>query len=123
MKWRQLLVTLGLIILSGCIGFGAPSIPLANGKYIFKHRYAEQPEIESIRLTVEILGSHIAVINSEESSVFPVGIVDEGNLEWHAISKQWIVAHNPGDKSAPEVGGCSDGPSVIDLMNGVYWTC
>ena len=28
-----------------------------------------------------------------------------------------------GDAGADEVGGCSDGPTVIDLVARIYWTC
>ncbi len=42
---------------------------------------------------------------------------------WHAKSKHWIIGDNAKDKQAEEVGGCSDGPQVIDLKRGIYWTC
>lgn len=42
---------------------------------------------------------------------------------WHAASGQWIVGYEPGDAAAPCLGGCSDGPAVIDLEKRIYWTC
>ncbi len=114
---------MGLLTLSACADLGSPSIPLADGEYVFRHRYAEQPEMESIHLVVTIRGKHITIVNREDASVFPLGLLDEGELEWHAKWRLWIIAHDPRDKLAPEVGGCSDGPTVVDLAAKVYWTC
>lgn len=29
----------------------------------------------------------------------------------------------PSDADAPQVGGCSEGPDVVDLVRKIYWTC
>ena len=42
---------------------------------------------------------------------------------WHSASGQWIIGQSPADKAAAEVGGCSDGPPVIDLTARIFWTC
>ena len=42
---------------------------------------------------------------------------------WHAASQQWIIGHEASDKSVSDVGGCSNGPETVDLVNKVYWTC
>ncbi len=114
---------LGALLLGGYAHAGVPAPPLADGEYVFRHRFAEQPEMKSIHLVVRIRGKHITVTNRENARVFPLGLLDEGELEWHDKWRVWIVAHDPRDKLAPEVGGCSDGPTVVDLVARVYWTC
>ena len=54
---------------------------------------------------------------------FSRGVIAEGELTWHARSRQWIIGVESADKDADEVGGCSDGPEVVDLVARVYWTC
>jgi len=100
-----------------------PAVPLAPGHYDFQHRFAEHPAIPSIKLEVTIAGSHIVVVNPVASDPFPAGTLAEGQLMWHAASQQWIIGREPSDKLAADVGGCSDGPETVDLINKIYWTC
>ena len=74
-------------------------------------------------LAAQIRGRHIVLINNDRADVFPAGLIAEGTLMWHAASGQWIIGTAPADADATEVGGCSDGPDVIDLQSRVYWTC
>lgn len=100
-------------------------IPLKDGEYIFEHKFAEanQERIKSIKLLVKIKGKHIIVINNDRFDVFPMGLVDEGELMWHSKSGQWIIGNSSTDKNEADVGGCSDGPTVVDLKRKIYWTC
>jgi hypothetical protein len=41
----------------------------------------------------------------------------------HRRTGKWIIGHNPGDKDAQEVGGCSEGPSVVDFNHKKFWLC
>lgn len=100
-----------------------PQIPIASGQYVFQHRFAEHPTIPSIPLDVTISGSHIVVVNPAASDPFPAGVLAEGELMWHAASKQWIIGHKASDRSVEDAGGCSEGPEVVDLANRIYWTC
>ncbi len=100
-----------------------PPIPLATGRYEFTHRFAEYPDVPSIKLIVEIIGDQIELTNADSDEVFRFGVVEKGTLMWHAASRQWIVGHDEEDRVASEVGGCSDGPNVVDLGELVYWTC
>ena len=99
--------------------------PLPSGDYVFVHRFAEaeQSNIPSIKLDVQIQGRHIVLINNDKTDVFPAGVIEEGTLMWHASSHQWIIGTEPADADTPEVGGCSDGPAVVDLERKIYWTC
>ena len=98
--------------------------PLRSGDYTFTHKFAEHPDMVSIQLYARVRGRHISLINrSDEVSPFPKGLVASGTLMWHARSGQWIIGTSPTDREAAEVGGCSDGPSVVDLQTRIYWTC
>ena len=97
--------------------------PLPDGDYTFAHRFAEHPGMPSIKMHVRIRKGRVVVTNEQASDVFEKGVVDEGLLLWHPASKQWIIGDTEADKRAPEVGGCSDGPEVIDLAKRIYWTC
>ena len=100
-------------------------LPIKDGEYVFEHKFAEaeQHKIKSIKLNVTIKGRHIIVINNDRFDVFPKGVLEEGTLMWHSSSGQWIIGNNPSDKDEIDVGGCSDGPTVIDLEKQIYWTC
>lgn len=120
---NSLLLIVTATLLSSCSAASDPKIPLATGQYVFQHRFAEHPTIPSIPLQVTITGSQIVVVNPTASDPFPAGTLAEGQLMWHSASQQWIIGHEASEKSAPEVGGCSDGPETVDLIGKVYWTC
>ena len=114
---------LAVVMLAGCTATAHVAIPLGSGDYIFLHRFEEHPDINSVELAVQIRGRRIRIVNQSASAVFPVGLVEEGELIWHANTHQWVISQDPAAATANEVGGCSDGPSVIDLKSKVYWTC
>ncbi|HEY1137241.1 MAG TPA: hypothetical protein VGE64_07110 [Xanthomonadaceae bacterium] len=101
----------------------AERLPIRNGEYAFRHRSAEHPNLPAHPLVARITGTRIVLLNRKASSVFPIGVVAEGDLMWHAASKQWILGKDAADRTAEEVGGCSDGPEVVDVKKRVYWTC
>ena len=114
---------LGLLLV-GCAGAAkTPPLPLASGQYVFQHRFAEHPNLASIQLMAQIEGNQITLINQDRFDVFPRGVIKQGTLTWHAPSGQWMIVEQADEVNAPEVGGCSDGPEVVDLQNKVYWTC
>jgi len=112
-----------VLAVSACQSSGAP--PLPSGDYVFVHKFAEaeQSNIPSIKLDVQIRGRHIVLTNNDKTDVFPAGVVEQGTLMWHAASGQWIIGTKPTDVDAAEVGGCSAGPAVVDLERRIYWTC
>lgn len=101
----------------------AKDIAISDGEYVFQHKFAEHPNMPSIQLNVIVKGILVTVINDDDDEIFPLGIIDHGELFWHKSSGQWIIVNFPEDKIAKDVGGCSAGPSVIDLKDKVYWTC
>lgn len=117
------IVSVALLFLVGCSTASDPPIPLQSGDYVFTHRFAEHPTIESIRVNVRIAGSRIAVVNPVASAPFPAGLLSEGKLMWHSASQQWIIGRQEADRELRDVGGCSSGPEVVDLVKRVYWSC
>ncbi|MCD9029190.1 hypothetical protein LDO26_13375 [Luteimonas sp. BDR2-5] len=120
---HPLLLMAAAILAPACATAQDPEIPLASGRYVFQHRFAEHPTMPGIALDVTISDSRITVVNPTASDPFPAGVLTEGRLMWHPASKQWIIGHGVSDRSAQDAGGCSDGPEVIDLAARIYWTC
>ena len=117
------LLAFALILLASCQSATDPAIPLGTGSYKFQHRYAEHPTMPSFQLEARISGKHIVLTIPEAAGPFPAGVLAEGELMWHPASKRWIIGEKPSDRSLQEVGGCSDGPEVVDLVRKIYWTC
>ncbi|MFT4763802.1 MAG: hypothetical protein ACI9OH_000892 [Oleispira sp.] len=116
------LFALIISLLAAVNGF-AKDIAISDGEYVFQHKFAEHPNMPSIQLNVIVKGVLVTVINADDDEIFPLGIIDQGELFWHKGSDQWIIVDTPEDKDAKDVGGCSVGPTVIDLKEMVYWTC
>lgn len=117
------LLVFAFVFTASCSAAAEPPVPIASGHYVLQHRFAEQPTVPSISLNAKINGSHIVVVNPKAAGPFPAGVLAEGELMWHAGSGQWIIGHGDADRSARDVGGCSDGPEVVDLIGKIYWTC
>jgi hypothetical protein len=100
-----------------------PKLPIKSGDYIFQNRDAEFPHSKGFPVRVSIRGDHITVINPKPHGATPAGVLDEATLMWHPKSKQWIIAYSNADRDAPDVGGCSDGPDVIDFKTRIIWSC
>ncbi len=57
--------------------------------------------------------------------VYPVPegeLIEKGTIMKHKSGK-WIIGRSKKDRYAPEIGGCSDGPTMIDFKKKMYWTC
>jgi len=100
-----------------------PVLPLKSGDYTFYHRDAEFPDSNGFQVRVSIRGYHITVVNPKPHGTIPAGMLYDATLMWHPKSKQWILGYSDVDRDAPEVGGCSDGPEVIDFKTRIIWAC
>ena len=100
-----------------------PEQPLATGRYEFQLRSALHPGTKDITLIAEIIDDHIELTNADSDEVYDFGVIAEGTLMWHAATQQWIIGDSEEDRNATEVGGCSGGPHVVDLVKLEYWTC
>ena len=110
-----------VFLLPACSANMTPVI--SDGEYVFKHRFAEHPNMDSIDLNVAIHNTLISVHNESVDSIFPLGLIDAGELFWHSQTQQWIIVNDEQDRQASDVGGCSGGPGVVDLVAQEYWTC
>ena len=75
--------------------------------------------------TVRIKGDSIQIIHNGKGNLTGKkgDILDEGVIMKHKKTGKWIIAHSPKDIYAKEIGGCGDGPSVIDFNNKKWWSC
>jgi len=75
--------------------------------------------------TVIIKGDSIKVIHNGKTNVTGKkgDIYAQGTIMKHTKTGKWIIGKNKKDKDAKEIGGCSDGPSVIDFRNKKFWSC
>lgn len=74
-------------------------------------------------VTVVISGDSIKIINNGSLPGRKGDIIEQGRIRKHKFTGQWIIATKPEDEFAEEVGGCSDGPRVIDFKKKKWWTC
>jgi hypothetical protein len=117
------IVALFAFIASSCAAASTQQLPIHSGQYTFLHKFAEQPNMAGTPVVVRIKGRHIVVINTMKADGFPIGVIAEGTLMWHAKHKEWIIGDNDSDRYAEEVGGCSGGPEEVDLRHKIFWTC
>lgn len=97
-----------------------------NGTYTYAVAFAEwQGKSLGATCTVVIKGDSIKVIYNGigHLSVKKGDILDQGIIIKHQPTGKWIIGHSPADRHAKEIGGCSDGPTVIDFKNKKWWTC
>lgn len=89
------------------------SSPLADGLHVFRLRSAEHPAMLRPEVIVRIDDMHITVRHPAGSPEGTASIA-EGTLTWHAASRRWVIAREPADAEAEEVGGCTGGPVAVD---------
>jgi hypothetical protein len=97
-----------------------------NGTYKYSVAFAEgNGQSFGSTCTVIIKGDSIKVIHDGKGTLSGKkdDIIDQGIIVKHTKTGKWIIAHSPKDKDAEEVGGCSDGPSVIDFKRKKFWKC
>jgi hypothetical protein len=105
-------------------GAGEKRVPLKSGEYKFRYCDIEyENPICFDGLDVKILGQEIWVSNNTDNLTGPKGLMEHGTLFWHKGTQQWIIITKPEDKSAAEIGGCSDGPRTINLKSRTFESC
>lgn len=94
-----------------------------DGTYIYEVAFAEW-EGKSLDAKVEVVidGDSIIVKNYQGLSGKRGDVLDSGIISQHK-SGEWIIAHSDADKNFEEIGGCSNGPVMIDFKNGKIWLC
>jgi hypothetical protein len=74
--------------------------------------------------TIRIKGDSIWVIHNGKKNVSgrKNEIIDKGIILKHNSGK-WIIGISVEDKEAKDIGGCTDGPRIIDFKNKKIWFC
>jgi hypothetical protein len=96
-----------------------------DGIYTYKIAFAEHNgQSLGATCTIIIKGDKIKVIhNGNRNLTGKKGdILDQGIILKHKSGK-WIIGHSKKDKNASEIGGCSDGPQIIDFKHRIFWMC
>ena len=117
------------IVLTVCLLLYTSSATFAqkpkDGTYTYAIAFAEwDGKSNGASCTVIIKGDSIKVIHNGTSNLIGKKgeIIDSGIIMKHRSGK-WIIGHNPNDKNAKDIGGCSDGPSEIDFKRKRFWLC
>ena len=97
-----------------------------NGTYTYSIAFAEWNG-KSLGATCRVIikGDSIKVIHNGKGNLTGKkgDILDQGIIMKHNKTGKWIIGHSNKDKDAKEIGGCSDGPSVIDFKRKKFWSC
>jgi hypothetical protein len=97
-----------------------------DGTYTYAIAYAEwNGKSLGATCTVIIKGDSIKVVHNGKANLTGKkgDILDQGIIMKHNKTGKWIIGHSIKDKDAKEIGGCSDGPSVIDFKRKKFWSC
>lgn len=122
MKRGGVIIALVGAVFSGT-AHASPALPIKSGEYTFQHRYAEFPDSPGFPVNASIRGHKVTVTNEKPHGPIPSGVIERATLMWHSKTKQWVLGHSDGDREAPDVGGCSTGPAVVDFKTRIIWTC
>jgi hypothetical protein len=98
----------------------------ADGTYRFDVAFAEfQGKSMGEKVTVVIKGETIQIIyegDGQLSQIKKGTVINEGKLIKHKKGV-WIIGKHAADAQLDEIGGCTDGPAIIDFKAKKYWMC
>ncbi len=89
-----------------------------NGTYTYDIYFAEwRYKSFGTNCTVIIKDDSITVIHNGNKNVSgnQGDLIEQGIIMKHKKSGKWIIAHSPEDAKAINLGGCSEGPTIIDF--------
>lgn len=92
-----------------------------SGTYTYSYCYKEWHSCVNT-CTVIINGDSVTVISNEDQSVPKGEVIDKGILMEHSSGK-WIIGQRPEDKFARKIGGCGNGPAIIDFKRKRFRGC
>ena len=96
-----------------------------DGVYTYSIAFEEwQGKSLGATCTVIIKGDSVKVVHNGKPNLSGKkgDIIDAGIIMKHKSGK-WIIGHNAKDKNVDDIGGCSDGPTVIDFKRKKVWSC
>jgi hypothetical protein len=102
------------------------ALAIEDGEYTFTVAFAEWGG-QSLGATCKVIikGNSVLVLHDGNPTLSGRAgeVIDKGFLMRHKATGKWIIGKTEKDKLAPEIGGCSDGPSIIDLKKRIFWLC
>lgn len=96
-----------------------------DGTYTFTLAFEEWGgESLGATCTVIIKQDSIFVIHDGSNDVTGQkgSILDKGLIMKHKSGK-WIIAHSEKDRNAEQIGGCGNGPAIINFKKKIYLSC
>ncbi|MET0637948.1 MAG: hypothetical protein ABWZ25_18090 [Chitinophagaceae bacterium] len=72
---------------------------------------------------VKIKGDSIYVIHDGSVTGTRGEIMDAGVIMKHKRTGKWIIGHSRKDIFAKEIGGCGEGPNIIDFKKKTWSSC
>ncbi len=119
------LLTLFTLNMSLAQNSKSDNIP-TDGKYRYDVAFAEWGgKSMGEKVTVIIKEGTIKIIYEGDGQMILKAkgeIIDEGKILKHK-SGVWIIGTDGKDVNTEEVGGCSDGPRIIDFEKMKFWMC
>lgn len=123
---RIMIKFLSLLVLTVLVGNKLNAQKPTDGTYTYSIAYAEWGgKTLAATCTVKIKGDSIYVIHNGNTGVSGKKgeIFDSGIIMKHRKTGKWIIGHDKNDVNAKEIGGCSEGPSIIDFRRKIWWNC
>ena len=115
-----------LLLLSCLCAFNVEAQRPKNGHYKYAVAYWEWgSKPRGLTCDVIIKGDSVKVVHNGDPGMNGEKdqLIDEGLLLFHKKSGKWIIGHTRDAAQAPKVGGCEEGPTVIDLKLKRVWLC
>lgn len=82
---------------------------------------------QSLGATCEVLIKGDSVYVFDDGSISGEkgkgALIDKGIIRKHILTGNTIITHDSKDVHAEEIGGCTDGPIIIDLKKKIVWLC
>jgi hypothetical protein len=97
-----------------------------SGTYTYRIAYWNgESKPHNLKCDVYISGDSVAVMSTGigDNMGEKGTLIEAGRLMYHQKSGKWIIGHNKEAKKAKVVGGCEEGPTVIDLKKKIVWLC
>jgi hypothetical protein len=96
-----------------------------NGIYTYSIAFAEwNGKTNNTTCSVIIKGDSIKVLHNGTGNLTGKkgDIIDQGIIMKHNKTGKYIIGHEIDDVDAPVIDGC-EGPSIIDFIKKLFWSC
>ncbi len=117
------LLILKILLVVSIISFGQKP---KDGTYTYSIAFAEwNGKSLGATGTVIIKGDSIKVVHNGKANLTgnKGDILEQGIILKHKKTGKWIIGHSNMDRNAVEIGGCSEGPTIIDFKRKMFWSC